>query len=299
MTVLPKVSDGRAHDGILLTIEQPGLRPIPARLGLGCHKIGKAVDNDIVLFDEGLDDLHFELETGRPVRLRALGGTVFCADGMELSSGAVRIIDESHVHFSAGNTSFRIDLPEAAPAPPHRSSWLKSSLLGVAGVVAVMSVLAAISILKAVAVSRPFVPLVSAVAERPPAPNAAQVLPEMIARLNENQIETIDLKVLADGSVRAGGHIAPAQEAAWRQIEHWFDGAYGGRVVLVNQVDKKGGTAPLTVQAVRPGVDGYVIDGEGNKLFIGAIVKDGWRLVSIGSDQLVLRRVSQTLSLRF
>jgi len=55
----------------------------------------------------------------------------------------------------------------------------------------------------------------------------------------------------------------------------WFDTAATGRAVLVDRVNVAAAAASLQVQAVYTGLTPYVIDGEGQKLFIGASLPDG------------------------
>jgi hypothetical protein len=291
------MSEEAALAGILLTIEQPGMRPISTRLDAGVHRIGTALDNDIVLLDEQLDDRHLVLEIARPVRLSAITGTVHCADGLDLAPGALRLHGDGVLRFAAGGSSFRLDLPVAAAAPAR--SRLKGLVIALFCLAAFMAAVGSTAAprLNAAPIVRVAAALPLAVPKL--APDSAQILPTLRARLGQSNIETIDLTMLPDGSIRAGGRIAPDQETAWRDVEHWFDGTYAGQAVLVDHVEMAATIAPLTVQAARPGADGYVIDGDGNKLYVGAVVKDGWQLASIGGDRLLLRRDAQTLSVRF
>lgn len=299
MTAISMSTDEPAATGILLTIERAGLPPVSQRLAPGRHRIGRAIDNDIVLFDEDLDALHLELEIAQPVRLRAIDGPVRYLDGTELAPGALRLHGDEAVRFTAGRTRFFLDLARPLSPVAIRRTRLKTGIVTAVGFALFLGLLGSNLIftrLNAAPIIPPSKP--TAVTAAKPL-DARGLLPEIGAHLGASHLDTIDLKLLPDGSVRAGGHIAPSQEAAWREVEHWFDGAYGGRAVLVDQVDMSAGSAPLAVQAARPGTDGYVIDGDGNKLFVGAIVKDGWRLESIGNDRLLLRRDAQTMSLRF
>ncbi len=90
----------------------------------------------------------------------------------------------------------------------------------------------------------------------------------------------------------------PQQMDQWREAQRWFDSGSGGQTVLVSRVTATA-APPLAIQAVWPGPHPYVIDGNGEKLFAGAMLHGGWTVDSIAADHVLIRRGSQTLAVRF
>jgi type III secretion protein D len=127
-------------------------------------------------------------------------------------------------------------------------------------------------------------------------PAAAEALRQQLLTAGLMAIE-----VTADATaITAKGTIDPSALAAWRDIEQWFDRTFGISVVLTSQVEAKSvrPSAPLTVQAIWAGSGSYVIDGRGQKLFVGALASDGWMIERIEQSRVVLRRGADTLAVR-
>ncbi len=89
------------------------------------------------------------------------------------------------------------------------------------------------------------------------------------------------------------------QLPAWREAQRWFDARFGGSAVLVDLVAASAAAPPLAIQAVWSGPDPYIIDGAGQKLFPGALLRTGWTLDRVEPDRVIIRRGSQTLAVRF
>ena len=69
--------------------------------------------------------------------------------------------------------------------------------------------------------------------------------------------------------------------------------------LLVDQVRVAAEKPPLAVRAAWTGAEPYVIDGAGQKLFLGARLPDGWTVSAITSDAVLLRRGSRLLAVHF
>ena len=296
----------------ILTIESGAQSGARTTISPGLHSVGADLGSDVVLFDPVLAGTHLTLEREAGerepggIRLRALGGPVSLADGTELAPGEATLCRGS-TRFRAGGTSFRLDNPRTAqPRParrlPARRLTGRAALVGL-GLGAACTLAAAVGItLAAAPTAEAVLPPARAEAKaapvRPASP-VAGVLEAVRARLASAGFETVSLAALPDGSVAARGQIAPPQEAAWRDVERWFDGAYGGRAVLVDQVRVAAEAPPLAVQAVWPGRNPYVVDGSGEKLFVGAPLPGGWTIEGISAERILLRRGGQTLAVRF
>lgn len=264
--------------------------------GLGC---------DVVLFDPTLAEAHFSLaHEPDGVLLGAIGGIISFSDGRELAPGATSLCDAS-VRFHAGATEFRLDIPTrpAAKASIARR-WSGRTLLSGLGVGALCTALAAAGVIGAGTPSAQTAPLpphleAKTLSVAPIVAPVSGALKAAQTQLASAGIDSVALAKLADSSIEARGQISPNQQAAWRDVEHWFDSMYGGRAVLVEQIHVMAEPPPLVIQAVWPGHNPYVVDGGSQKLFVGAALPGGWVIESILADRVMLRRGSQALAVRF
>ena len=293
-----------AEAGPALVIEDGAQSGARTSIGPGLHSIGSDLSSDVVLFDPAMAGAHFTLEPEPDgVRLRALGGAVSLADGTELAPGETTLCGQG-ARFRAGATRFCIHDPRASP-PRRSTSRVALASLGVSAACVLLAVVG-IGLAATPAADAILAPgqagssrAEASAAPARSAPAAASVLEAVRARLASAGLETISLAALPDGSVAARGQIAPPQEASWRDAQRWFDGLYGGRAVLVDQVRIAAEAPPLSIQAVWPGPTPYVIDGDGEKLLVGAAVPGGWAIASISAQRVLLRRGAQTLGIRF
>ena len=115
------------------------------------------------------------------------------------------------------------------------------------------------------------------------------------------KIDSISLKA-GTGIVSATGTIDPELKDDWRSAQVWFDENFGQRLVLqsdVNALPRKPVKSPITIQSVWSGKNAYLIDGDGNKHFEGAVLRDGWVLEKIQPDRVLIRRDKEPLVLRY
>ena len=112
-------------------------------------------------------------------------------------------------------------------------------------------------------------------------------------------LDGISVGLQPDGGVVASGRIIPPRAEAWHAAVRWFDTAAEGRAVLVDRVEVSSVAAFLQIQAVYTGRTPYVIDGEGQKLFIGASLPDGAVIQKIESQRVLVKRGDQVVAVRF
>jgi hypothetical protein len=129
--------------------------------------------------------------------------------------------------------------------------------------------------------------------------DSAALLKDFRQQLASAGLGEVSVNIQSDGAVEAVGHIVPAKGEAWRAAVRWFDTAAAGRAVLVDRVNAAAAAASLQVQAVYTGLTPYVIDGEGQKLFIGASLPDGSVIQKIESESVLLKRGDQLVAVRF
>jgi hypothetical protein len=129
--------------------------------------------------------------------------------------------------------------------------------------------------------------------------DSAALLKDLRQQLASAGLDEVSVDIQSDGAVEAVGRIVPTKGEAWRAAVRWFDTAAAGRAVLVDRVTVTAAAASLQVQAVYTGLTPYVIDGEGQKLFIGASLPDGSVIQKIESERVLLKRGDQLVAVRF
>jgi hypothetical protein len=125
------------------------------------------------------------------------------------------------------------------------------------------------------------------------------LLKDLRQQLASAGLDEVSVNIQPDGAVEAAGRIVPTKGEAWRAAVRWFDTAAAGRAVLVDRVTVTAAAASLQVQAVYTGLTPYVIDGEGQKLFIGASLPDGSVIQKIEDQSVLLKRGDQLVAVRF
>jgi hypothetical protein len=129
--------------------------------------------------------------------------------------------------------------------------------------------------------------------------DSAALLKDLRQQLALAGLDEVSVNIQPDGAVEAAGRIVPTKGEAWRAAVRWFDTAAAGRAVLVDRVTVTAAAASLQIQAVYTGLIPYVIDGEGQKLFIGASLPDGSVIQKIENQSVLLKRGDQLLAVRF
>ena len=78
-----------------------------------------------------------------------------------------------------------------------------------------------------------------------------------------------------------------------------FDGAFGARAMLIDDVKLADERPPLVVRAAWTGAEPYVIDGAGERLLLGARLSGGWVITGIAGDCVTLQREGRRLAVHF
>ena len=312
---------------VQLVIERGRQQGACLQLAPGRHSVGSAVSSDIVLLDPMLAGAHFSVEVGADEVVVHAAEDMVRVDGTRravLAAGTAAACRRT-TRFEAGGTVLVLRLPVPAVAAPRRRVWLGAgaAVLGAVVLTAAFATAtdgAAINPLPVrpagAAVAGAAVLAASPSAGLPgappgalpgpatrslpgPAADPAGPLREVRSRLGAAGLDTVVAVQASDGAIRLEGTVAPAREAALREVHRWFDGAFGGRSLLVSAVRVASERPPLAVQAAWSGANPYVIDGGGQKLFLGARLADDWVIEAITADMVRLQRGSRSLLVHF
>jgi hypothetical protein len=279
-------------------------------LGVGQNRVGAALDNDIVLSDlpAGTSFVLDHWDGG--VLVQAVDLYVDLPGHKSLAPGrSRRFIGDTR--FISGGVAFRLEIREAAPAllaTPRRSKILTygSASLGGALCIAMLNVVASVN--GAPSAKTPDITFETtgsipvSTADHVVAKSSEETgatLESLRRHLAVSGLDAITLTAEPDASIEARGQITPQQDAAWRETGRWFDTVARGRGVLVNQVRVSAEPPPLAVQSVWPGHDPYVIDGSGDKLFVGSVLQSGWTISGIDAERVLITHGEQALAVRF
>lgn len=279
-----------------LVVESPIHGTIFLPLRAGCTSIGSALSADLVLGDPTIAGVHFRLHAGRVLTLEAVDAPVAFGDTDAQTPGGARAL-LCTTEFRAGGVLMRVEVtPRTVPAPNPASNpvWHRSAVA-----LAVLTIAGSAAFAFAGRAPSPAGAAASAI----PAPglelSAPPTLAALQAKLEERGLGLVRVEVLQDGSYRAIGTVSPGEGPAWRDVTRWFDEAAGGRTVLVDQVAAVSVAPPLAIQSAWVGTRPYVIDGAGQKLFVGAVLANGWTIEGIEAGRVTVRRQAQRLAVRF
>jgi hypothetical protein len=115
---------------------------------------------------------------------------------------------------------------------------------------------------------------------------------QLTARLNAANIQTLRVSVV-DGRLAVAGKVSKQDAAAWAAIQQWFDQTYGARLVLATEVSaasESRSLPKLKLQAISYGEHPYIMMGDGERYYEGAVLDNGWILREIGEDRLLLAK---------
>lgn len=293
-----------------LIVEGGVHREARASLKAGPNRAGAAPDNDIVLFDLGPAKTPFALNyRGGAVVLHAVDAPVELSGRKILAVGTSKRCSDG-LRFTSGGIPFRLELASPKlnrPAQPVRFR-LRSYLPVLTGgllCTALLGLVASLNLAPSVEASgissetTGSIPATAVQSASESGQQLAATLQGLRQHLAGSGLDSIALSSEPDGSIEARGQIMPQQQTAWLEAGRWFDGTAGGRAVLVDQVRISAEAPPLKVQAVWPGRSPYVIDGSGDKLFIGTILPSGWTISGIDAKHVLVKRGDQTLAVRF
>jgi hypothetical protein len=294
----------------VLVVESGVHQAARAVLATGLNQVGPSAGNDIVISDLRIHATSFTLEfRGRSVILHAADAPVEFPGRKSLERGESRRC-AGGIRFTSSGIAFRLEISALSPGPLVSStpSKFRSRMpvlaTGVLGTI-MLTVLVSFKPAPAIVQSDDAIETTGSIPTTPSRVvqssgqrqlSALQSLRQHLATL---ELSSPVLTAEPDGSIEARGQISKYQEAAWHEVMHWFDTITNGQVVLVNAVSVAAEAQPLTIQAVWPGHNPYVIDGSGGKLFIGTALPSGWSISDIDRSHVLLKRGDESLSVRF
>ncbi len=292
----------------ILIVESGVHQGARAALARGRSLVGSSADKDIIISDFR-DGTAFTLDhRGRDIMLHADAAVEFPGRKPLAPRQSRRCV--SSVRFTSGGVTLRLEIAAASSATRADSGlrgigWRLPAI--VAAALAAISLVPLISFSTASSTTRSDDALM-ATASIPTA--SGRVLPSSQSRQQfaldqlRQHLAAIDLGSLIltaqpDGAIEARGQISKAQQAAWREVGHWFDSIAAGQAVLVDAVTVTADAQPLAIQAVWSGDNPYVIDGGGEKLFVGSALPSGWTVSGIDRSRVLIKRGDETVAVRF
>jgi hypothetical protein len=294
----------------LLLVEGGNHRSAAVEVPVGETDVGSDAANDVVVSDLPAPTAFRLKWDGRSLALSAVGCDAD-VDGKALRRGRDRRLKRSS-SLVVGGIAFRLKLPMTAGSGGlllGSRSFGSGFAAGVAGT----AMLVATALIASPSPPPPMrfadgalemtgggAAKVEAIAPQPThARDGAALLKDLRQQLASAGLDEVSVNIQSDGAVEAVGRIGPTKGEAWRAAVRWFDTAAAGRAVLVDRVSVTAAAASLQVQAVYTGLTPYVIDGEGQKLFIGASLPDGSVIQKIESERVLLKRGDQLVAVRF
>jgi len=246
---------------------------------------------------------------GRSMRLASVDCDSI-VNGKVLARGGERKIKQSS-RFICGNVAFRLELQTAEIATPRRApggltagvalaltatlvaapAWPPATRFGDVTRDSTGALPAVASSVSGKAASAPIKPI----------RDIQALLGDMRRQIASAGLDGISVDLQSDGAIAASGRILPAKGDVWHAALRWFDTAALGRAVLVDHVSVSAvaAAASLQVQAVYTGQTPYIIDGDGEKLFIGATLADGGVIQAIESQRVLVMRGDRLVTVRF
>jgi type III secretion system (T3SS) inner membrane Yop/CscD-like protein len=294
------------RSGVLI-IEDGAHQAGRAVLARGRYLVGSSADNDIIISDLPGPGVAFTLHhRGRDIMLYA-DAAVEISDRKPLAPGqSARCV--SSVRFTSGGINLRLEIAATVSTAEtdharRRIEWRVPTIAGV--LVAAIMFVSLTSFRTVSPTTRPD-DAVELTASISPATGGVLsdskqefALERLRQHLAADDLGSLAVTARPDGSIEARGQISKAQEAAWSEVGHWFDSLAGGQAVLVDAVTVAAEVQPLAVQAVWPGPNPYVMDGSGDKLFVGSALAGGWTISSIDRSHVLITRGDESLSVRF
>lgn len=286
-----------------LVVETGVHRAARCPIRAGRHRVGPEPEDAIVVSD---------LDNGFAIDLRS-NGLYLCAGTMPIDLADGRRVKPGRdsrcagtVRFSRGDVAFRLEMPAASRSRASRFNFV-GRLFGFAGGVLATATVSAVVLSRAAPYAHaPISPTASLgaspapLAARPSGPSQQSSLRnELRAHLDALGLQSVATAVEPDGAIEVKGEISPKEEPAWRDVSRWFDAKAKGRAVLVDSVRVVTLAPPLAVRAVWTGRNPYVVDGDGERHFVGSVLATGWVVDAIESRQVVMRRGGQVVSVRY
>jgi hypothetical protein len=309
---------GGAHRGAVLVLDGPD------------YRIGSSPNADIVLSDPGIAPEHAVLHVERGmVRIGASGADIMVEQEpvplsrgcrvklpASFSLGAAEIILSDADQADAGEAGTGRSRTDAIPARAD-SRWRRLVDLAIAKPLPAAGVLACIILSGAFVIGRVMMPGSTGTSGRVPPPVTAnapgstteaalrevaeEAMGELKTRLAAANIDTLETST-ENGRLTVTGALATKRaEADWAAIRQWFDETYGRRLVLsrIEPPPKAMSMPALQIGGVWYGEHPYIVTGNGEHYFNGAILENGWIIRDIGAERVVLAKDGETVTLTY
>jgi Inner membrane component of T3SS, periplasmic domain/Inner membrane component of T3SS, cytoplasmic domain len=130
--------------------------------------------------------------------------------------------------------------------------------------------------------------------------DADVVADALTTKLREAGLPSLTAKM--DGMrVVVSGVISQEQTGAWAEVQRWFDLSYGARIILASAVEARApnGLPKFDLQAISYSEAPYVITGDGQRRYPGAVLDQGWVIKDIAAGRLTLIKDGKELALSF
>lgn len=283
-------------------------------LSAGALTIGSSMDADVVLTDPSVEAIHAQITlSALKIRVQAAGNPISLGTQHLTTSGKAE--SRYPARLVLGDIELELTGLQETQSLDWFSSLLsrfsKSQLWGGA-FAASFAVALFVTFIRAKDDTIAALPVVNAEAfeqakkaERSAAQNVSTRLAHSAAEaLRERLLAlTLDSVVVTveSGMVIAKGTIISSSREDWNATQVWFDQSFGQKTVLQSQVaetEVNAAKSPISIQSIWAGKIPYLIDGSGEKLFEGAILKDGWVIEKIEEGKVRLRRNQELLSLK-
>ncbi|MGI4793820.1 MAG: SctD/MshK family protein [Janthinobacterium lividum] len=264
--------------------------------------IGRSVASDIVVADASLASSHIRLDINDfpIIRLEALDADISFGNNGRLAAGDTCVLSKS-TDFYAGEVAFNFELHGVVDDPPSvvtRNRLLPALLIALILGSAILSTTEGSPLLSEATQTGAASPLSLSVDIEPRSSDLPMAL-RANAELKHLELDGIALDSLSDGAMRASGALFEAQASRWADFKKWLDAQSSGKLVLVDTVTTGSKLPSLAIQSAWLGEAPYVIDGQGDKLFVGADIENGWIIQSIEPGRVNLRRGRQQMAVRF
>lgn len=111
----------------------------------------------------------------------------------------------------------------------------------------------------------------------------------------------IELSRFDASQIVATGSVTLEENQKWTEIVQWFDGRFGGRTVLVSNLEERSEayTLPFQVKSVHSAPNPRVILRDGRAFPVGAVLPGGWELSRIAGTKIEITRGTEALIISF
>ena len=259
----------------------------------GESRVGSDPSCSVVVIDSTMEGCHLRVVVEDVVQLRC-DFPVILSDGTAIASGDVFEVP-ANCQFTAGSTEFELALP-VPPLPQRRLSRL--ALTGTAALGAAVVALTSMLVMDS-ASPAPGVTVTSAHLVASNASNVAAAVGFLQQQIGAAGLLALKVAAQPDGGIVIEGMLPAKAQGDWSAIRQRYDRQFGTAHVLLEHFTSADDQPPLRVAAVWSGPDPYVVDQHGDRLRVGANLGGGWSIQGIDGRQVMIRRGTASVALRY